>query len=85
MQVDLPCLNCGSKNVRVRTSQRIGMRTIKILAICNNCGARNHVGAEILKLETPIYHERAEALRINKPLAQTDPNQQDLFEQENKT
>ncbi|SMB82354.1 hypothetical protein SAMN05660772_02074 [Pasteurella testudinis DSM 23072] len=76
--IDHICLNCGSRNQRVRTSQKVGMRTINVLLICNNCGAKNHVLSEIYKLETPIYNERQEALSINKPLLQVDPNQQDL-------
>lgn len=76
--IDHICLNCESKNLRVRTSQKVGLRTIDVLLICNNCGARNHVLSEIYKLETPIYNERPEALRINKVLLKIDPNQQDL-------
>lgn len=73
--IDHKCLNCGSTNLRVRTSQKVGMRTIDVLLICNNCGAKNHALSEIYKLETPIYNERQEALKINKPLLQIDEHQ----------
>ncbi|AWX15582.1 hypothetical protein CEP48_05075 [Mergibacter septicus] len=80
--IDMRCLNCGSSNLRVRTSQKVSLRTINVMLICNNCGSRNHVLAEVLKLETPIYNERQEALSINKPLIQVDLNQQDFFQNE---
>lgn len=76
--INVHCGNCNSKDLRVRTSERVGMRTGSALFVCNSCGARSHMLWEVTKLETPIYEERKEFLRVNKPLIQIDPNQADL-------
>lgn len=72
------CLKCGNTSFKTRTSNAESVRTTKSLLICNRCGSRLHVLSEIYKFETPTYNERPEALSINKPLSQIDPNQQDL-------
>ncbi len=76
--INVHCGNCNSKDLRVRTSDRVGMRSGWTTVICNNCGARSHVLWEVTKLETATYEERKEFLSANKPLNQIDPNQEDL-------
>ncbi|WP_032092084.1 hypothetical protein [Necropsobacter rosorum] len=78
MQVDHKCANCGSKNIRVRTSEKISLLLIDLIAYCNNCGTELKVQSQIVRVRTPIYNERPEALRINKPLNQIDSRQQEI-------
>ncbi len=81
MNVALNCGNCGSANLRVRTSEKIGLLTVDIIGYCNNCGSKHEIVASIKKVSTPIYQERPEVLRINKPLMKVDLNTEDLFEE----
>ena len=70
--IDHFCTNCGSKNLRVRTSEKIGLLAIKSAIYCNNCGTELQTLSQIVRVRTPVYHERPEALRTNK-------NTPDLF------
>lgn len=76
--INCECGNCGSKDLRVRTSEKVGLRVGRALLICNNCGAKNHLMWENVKLETPIFNEREEFLRANKPLIKIDPRQNEI-------
>lgn len=76
--INVKCGNCGSKDLRVRTSQAPSFQTGITLMVCNVCGSRNHIIWQNTKLETPEYHERGEFLRINKPLIQIDPRQTEI-------
>ncbi len=78
MNVDHQCPYCGKKNIRVRTSEKIGLLSIDVLGFCNNCGAELKVQSQITRVRTPIYNERPEALRANKPLNQIDERQQEI-------
>lgn len=77
--IDHFCTNCGSKNLRVRTSEKIGLLAIKSAIYCNNCGTELQTLSQIVRVRTPVYHERPEALRINKILREADLNTPDLF------
>lgn len=77
--LDHRCVNCGSSNLRVRTSEKIGLLLIDAKVFCNSCGSEHHIQSQIVRVRTPTYHERPETLRINKPLLQTDTNTPDLF------
>ncbi|WP_273393503.1 hypothetical protein [Actinobacillus porcinus] len=76
--INVECGNCGAKDLRVRTSERVGLRIGTALLVCNVCGSRNHLMWENVRLETPEYHQRDEFLRINKPLIQIDPRQTEI-------
>ncbi|EIJ72137.1 hypothetical protein [Pasteurella bettyae] len=76
--INCGCGNCGSKDLRVRTSESMGLRSGSFLLVCNSCGARNHGLWEIIKLETPNYVERPEYLRANTPLKNYNPNQTEI-------
>lgn len=78
--VDHHCVNCGSNNLRVRTSEKIGLLLIEAFWYCNNCGTELKVQSQIVRVRTPTYNERPEALRINKPLLQVDTHTPDLFD-----
>ena len=78
MNVDHKCANCGSNNIRVRTSEKIGLLSIDVLAYCNNCGTELKVQSQITRVRTPIYNDRPEALSANKPLNQIDERQQEI-------
>ncbi|MDH2998082.1 hypothetical protein A1D22_09360 [Pasteurellaceae bacterium LFhippo2] len=80
MNVDHKCTNCGSNNIRVRTSEKIGLLLIDTTAYCNNCGTELKVQSQIVRVRTPVYNERPEALRINKPLLQVDNSTPDMFD-----
>nr|DAK78130.1 MAG TPA: transcription factor IIS-like protein [Bacteriophage sp.] len=73
--INCTCGNCGSKDLRVRTSERVGLRTGSALLICNSCGARNYLMWEQVRLETPTFHERSEYLGAVRPLLQMDERQ----------
>ena len=75
MNVDHKCANCGSNNIRVRTSEKIGLLSIDVLAYCNNCGTELKVQSQVVRVRTPSYTERPEALRANKVLNQIDSRQ----------
>lgn len=78
MNVDHKCTNCGSNNIRVRTSEKIGLLVIDALAYCNNCGTELRVTSQITRVRTPTYNERPEALMANKPLKQIDVRQLEI-------
>ena len=78
MNVDHKCTNCGSNNIRVRTSEKIGLLSIDIIAYCNRCGTELKVASQITRVRTPVYYERPEALMTNKPLNQIDERQQEI-------
>ncbi|OOF85171.1 hypothetical protein [Rodentibacter ratti] len=78
MNVDHKCTNCGSNNIRVRTSEKIGLLVIDVIAYCNNCGTELKVTSQITRVRTPTYNERPEALRVNKPLKQIDERQLEI-------
>ncbi|OOF70574.1 hypothetical protein BKG91_03825 [Rodentibacter caecimuris] len=78
MNVDHKCTNCGSNNIRVRTSEKIGLLVIDVIAYCNNCGTELKVTSQITRVRTPTYHERPEALRVSKPLKQIDERQLEI-------
>ena len=78
--MDHECVNCGSKNMRVRTSEKIGLLLINATWYCNSCGTEHQISSQITKVRTPTYHERPEALRISKPLLRVDDKTLDLFE-----
>ncbi|MFC0322034.1 hypothetical protein ACFFHT_00395 [Gallibacterium melopsittaci] len=80
--IDHRCTNCGSPNLRVRTSEKVGLLVISTTLYCNNCGTKLEVKSQIMRVFTPTYHERPEALRINKPLLQIDNKTLDMFEAE---
>ncbi|KGQ64946.1 hypothetical protein QP020_03415 [Gallibacterium anatis] len=80
--IDHRCTNCGSANLRVRTSEKVGLLVIGTTLYCNSCGTKLEVKSQITKVSTPTYHERPEALRINKPLLQIDNKTLDMFEDE---
>lgn len=77
--IDHFCTNCGSKNLRVRTSEKVGLLAIDVTLYCNNCGTELKVLSQITRVRTPVYHERPEALRINKILREADLNTPDMF------
>ncbi|MDP8176378.1 hypothetical protein QJU83_02320 [Pasteurella skyensis] len=79
MKVNLGCGNCGSTNLRVRTSEKVGLLVVNSIVYCNNCGTEHHTMSQHIKVRTPVYHDRPEALRINKPLLQADTATPDLF------
>lgn len=78
--MDHHCTNCGSNNLRVRTSEKIGLLLIEAIWYCNNCGTEHQITSQIVRVRTPTYNERPEALRINKPLLQIDTKTPDLFD-----
>lgn len=78
--MDHHCTNCGSNNLRVRTSEKIGLLLIEAIWYCNNCGTEHQITSQIVRVRTPTYNERPEALRINKPLLQIDTQTPDLFD-----
>lgn len=78
MNINHKCTNCGSDNIRVRTSEKVGLLVIQATAYCNNCGTELKVLSEIVRVRTPTYTERPEALTANKPLNQIDPCQIDF-------
>ncbi|OOF82510.1 hypothetical protein BKG93_11255 [Rodentibacter ratti] len=78
MNVDHKCTNCGSNNIRVRTSEKIGLLVIDVIAYCNNCGTELKVTSQITRVRTPTYNERPEALRVSKPLKQIDERQLEI-------
>lgn len=80
--IDHRCTNCGSPNLRVRTSEKVGLLVIGTTLYCNNCGTKLEVKSQITRVWTPIYNERPEALRANKPLLQIDNKTLDMFEAE---
>ncbi|UZD16757.1 hypothetical protein OLL86_04280 [Gallibacterium anatis] len=80
--IDHRCTNCGSANLRVRSSEKVGLLVINVTLFCNNCGTKLDVISQITRVSTPTYHERPEALRINKPLLQIDNKTLDMFEDE---
>lgn len=75
MNVDHKCTNCGSNNIRVRTSEKIGLLVVEVIAYCNNCGTELKAQSQIVRVRTPSYTERPEALRVNKVLNQIDSRQ----------
>lgn len=75
MNVDHKCTNCGSNNIRVRTSEKIGLLVVEVIAYCNNCGTELKVQSQVVRVRTPSYTERPEALRANKVLNQIDSRQ----------
>lgn len=77
--MDHICAICGSKSLRARTSEKVGLLTIEAIWTCNNCGAELQIKSQIMRVRTPVYHERPEALRINKPLMKCDTHTPDLF------
>lgn len=77
--IDHFCTNCGSKNLRVRTSEKIGLLAIESVLYCNSCSTEMKVMSQITRVRTPVYQERPEALRINKILREADLNTPDLF------
>ncbi|MFZ7130623.1 hypothetical protein ACLSYV_02405 [Avibacterium avium] len=83
--IDHICPNCKSKALKVRTSEKIGLLVVTSTIYCSSCMAKLEVKSQITRVWTPTFRERPEALRVHKPLLEIDPNQQDLFEQENKT
>lgn len=66
--------------MRVRTSEKIGLLLINATWYCNNCGTEHQISSQIIRVRTPIYQERPEALSINKPLLKVDTQTGDLFE-----
>lgn len=78
--MDHQCANCGSRNMRVRTSEKIGILTIDAVWYCNNCGTEHQIKSQIVRVRTPIYQERPEALRISKPLIKTDTQTIDFLD-----
>ncbi|BFU60739.1 MULTISPECIES: hypothetical protein [Rodentibacter] len=78
MNVDHKCTNCGGNSIRVRTSEKIGMLLVNVLGICNNCGAELSISSQIIRVRTPTYNERPEALKVNKPLKQIDERQLEI-------
>ncbi|MDO4698175.1 MAG: hypothetical protein Q4A60_05800 [Pasteurellaceae bacterium] len=78
--MDHHCANCGSNNLRVRTSEKIGLLTIEAVWYCNNCGTEHQITSQIVRVRTPTYHERPEALRVNQPLLRADTQTGDLFD-----
>lgn len=80
MNLDHICTNCNSKNLRVRTSGKIGMLVIEAIVYCNNCGTEHTIQSQIIRVRTPTYNERPEAMRVNKCLIEADLNTPDLFD-----
>ncbi|TGZ98137.1 hypothetical protein D3M79_10395 [Rodentibacter pneumotropicus] len=78
MNVDHKCTNCGSNNIRVRTSEKIGLLVIDVIAYCNNCGTELKVTSQITRVRTPTYNERPEALMANKLLKLIDDRQLEI-------
>lgn len=78
--MDHHCANCGSNNLRVRTSEKIGLLTIEAVWYCNNCGTEHQITSQIIRVRTPTYHERPEALRVSQPLLRADTQTGDLFD-----
>ncbi|WP_439327871.1 hypothetical protein [Lonepinella sp. BR2357] len=78
-QVDIRCSKCGSKNLAVRTSERMTMHSTSTILFCHNCHAcKLHVMTEIVAVEIASYERSDQAMRINKPLDETDPNQLEI-------
>lgn len=75
MQIAHKCTNCGSENIRVRTSEKMSMLAVEVLAYCNNCGTELKVQSQIVRVRTPTYHVRDDAMSTNKPLNQCDIRQ----------
>ncbi|OBX06661.1 hypothetical protein QV08_09645 [Gallibacterium salpingitidis] len=80
--IDHICTNCKKNNLRVRTSEKVGMLVVNAIIYCNNCGTKLEVKSQITRVWTPTYNERPEALRANKPLLQLDTKTVDMFEDE---
>ncbi|MCK3658530.1 hypothetical protein A4G18_07350 [Pasteurellaceae bacterium Pebbles2] len=76
MQVDIRCAKCGSKNLVVRTSDRMTMHSTSSIVYCNSCHAcKMQVMSEIVQVEIASYEQSDAVMRLNKPLDETDPNQ----------
>ncbi|WP_424404770.1 hypothetical protein [Pasteurella sp. PK-2025] len=75
-QVDIRCPKCGSSNLKVRTSERMTMHSSKTLLFCHNCNAcKIEVMSEITQVAIANYEINEDAMRVNKPLDQTDERQ----------
>lgn len=75
-QVDIRCPKCGSQNLKVRTSERMTMHSTKTLLFCHSCNAcKVEVMAQITQVAIANYENNEAAMRINKPLDQTDERQ----------
>ena len=80
--IALSNLHCRNSRSDGRSSDKVGLLVINVTLFCNNCGTKLDVISQITKVSTPTYHERPEALRINKPLLQIDNKTLDMFEDE---
>lgn len=78
MKIDHICTKCESKNIRVRTSQKIGLLVVEAVGYCIDCGTELKVQSQIIRVRTPSYTERPEALRVNKVLNKIDERQLEL-------
>ena len=78
--VNHECVNCGSKHLRVRTSEKIGLLAVDTVMYCSSCGTEHKVLSQVVRVRTPVYKERPEALRVNKLLKESDLNTPDLFD-----
>lgn len=73
------CKNCGSTNIRVRTSTRESSNTLTSIVYCSSCNAcRMRVRLEIDDVQIAKYYESKEALVANKPFREIDINQLEI-------
>lgn len=80
-KIDHMCPYCGGRSLRVRSSEKIGLLTIKAVIYCNSCIRKMEVTSQITRVWNPTYQECPEALRAHKPLLQCDVNTQDMFDE----
>lgn len=74
----IKCLNCGSADLLVRTSQSMSQQTVETWCFCRNCFAQNKINAEVVELRTASFTPQPEALKYNKPFKEVDPNQLEI-------
>lgn len=81
VSVNLSCPICGNKDLKVRTSEKVGMLTAQTKAFCPSCLSVFDISASIERAKTAAWTERPEIYRINKPLKQVDPSQLDFLDE----
>lgn len=83
VSINLSCPVCGNKDLKTRTSQKVGLLAAQTVAYCPSCFSIMNITGAIEKTKTATWTERPEIHRINKPLKQVDPNQLDFLDELN--
>ncbi|MFY1027616.1 hypothetical protein ACE4RU_07765 [Actinobacillus seminis] len=78
-QVDIRCTKCGASKLSVRTSERMTMHSTKSILFCQNCHCcKMEVISAVTGVSIATYEDSEEAMRVNRPLDQTDERQVEI-------